>query len=72
MEKLIIDRFEGEFAVLEKQSGGTVDVLKKKLPDVKTGDVLIYENGTYTVDEEETLRRKKLIKEKLHKLFENN
>ena len=70
MEKYIIDRFEGDFAVLEKESGGTIDVSKKDIPDAKEGDVLILENGIYKVSLEETQRRKELIAEKLRKLFE--
>ena len=70
MEKYIVDRFEEGYAVLEKESGGTVDVSCDKLPKVKEGDVLSFENGVYTVDVEETEKRKALISEKLRKLFE--
>ena len=70
MEKFIVDRFEEEYAVLEKENMETVDVLKSDLPEVKEGDVLNYENGIYTVDYEETRKRKELIKEKMRKLFE--
>ena len=70
MEKYIVDRVEGDFAVLEKESGGTIDVPKKDIPDAKEGDVLILENGIYKVSLEETQRRKELIAEKMRKLFE--
>lgn len=70
MKKFIVDRFEEEYAVLEKEACGTIDVLKSDLPDVKEGDVVIYEDGIYTVDYEETRKRKELIKEKMRKLFE--
>ncbi len=70
MKKFIVDRFEEEYAVLEKEEGGTIDVLKSELPEVKEGDLLIYENGFYTVDYEETQKRKELIQEKMRKLFE--
>ena len=70
MEKYIVDRFEGDFAVLEKESGGTIDVPKEDIPDAKEGDVLILENGIYKVSMEETQRRKELIAEKMRKLFE--
>lgn len=71
MEKYIIDRFEGEYAVLEKAKGGTTDIPKSELPDVSEGDIVIFEDGTYRVDEEETKKRKELIAEKMRKLFEN-
>ena len=70
MEKYIVDRFEGDFAVLEKETGGTIDVPKKDILDAKEGDVLILENGIYKVSLEETKRRKELIAEKMRKLFE--
>ncbi len=70
MEKYIVDRFEGDFAVLEKESGGTIDVPKKNIPDAKEGDVLILVNGIYKVSLEETQIRKELIAEKMRKLFE--
>lgn len=70
MEKFIIDRFEEEYAVLQKESLETVDVLKTELPDAKEGDVVVYENGVYSVDYKETQKRKEFIQEKLRKLFE--
>ncbi len=70
MKKFIVDRFEEEFAVLEKEEGGTIDVLKSELPEVREGDVLTYENRCYIVDYEETQKRKELIQEKMRKLFE--
>lgn len=70
MEKYIVDRFEEEYLILEKETGETLDVLKKEIANAKKGDVVIFENGKYTVDREETELRKKIIAEKLRKLFE--
>lgn len=70
MEKYIIDRFEEEYAVLEREDGKILNILKSSLPDAKKGDVIVFENGIYTVDKEETERRKKIIAEKVRKLFE--
>lgn len=70
MGKYIVDRFEEEYLVLENETGETIDVLKREIPNVKKGDVIIFENGKYTVDGEETEARKKIIAEKLRKLFE--
>ena len=64
MEKYSVDRFEEEYLVLEKETGETLDVLKKEIPDAKKDDVVIFENGKYTVDREETEARKKIIAEK--------
>ena len=71
MKKYILDRFEENFAVLEMPDGGTVDVEKNLLPNAKKGDVVIFENGVYRVDEKLTLERKAIISEKMKKLFEN-
>lgn len=69
MEKYIVDRFEEDFAVLEKEQGGTIDVKKSLLPGLKTGDVVILENGEFCIDSAETAKRKALIEEKMHRLF---
>lgn len=67
--KYIVDRFEGEFAVLEKEEGGTIDVPRSEIPKAKEGDVVLFENGAYSIDAEETKKRKALIEEKMKKLF---
>lgn len=69
MEKFIVDRFEENFAVLEREAGGTVDVDKYLLPEAKTGDVIILENGMYRIDKDETAQRKACIKEKMERLL---
>ena len=70
MEKYIVDRFEEDFIVLEKETGGSIDIKRELLPDAERGDVLIEENGVFLIDEQETLERKKRISEKMNKLFE--
>ncbi len=71
MEKYIIDRFEGDFAVLEKESGGTVDVKRELLENAREGDVIIFSDGKYIVDVQETQMRRKSIEEKMRKLFKS-
>lgn len=71
MEKYIVDRFEGDFAVLEKESGGTVDVKKELLEGACEGDVIICENGKYITLVQETAMRKKIIEEKMRRLFKS-
>ncbi len=70
MEKYIVDRFEEEYLILEKETGETIDVPKEEIPDAQKGDVVVFKNGKYTVNKEETEARKKIIAEKLRKLFE--
>jgi hypothetical protein len=70
MQRGIIDRFEGELAVIEINNI-TIDVPRSKLPsNVKEGDVLIIENDKYTIDKNETDKRRREIQNLMDKLFE--
>ncbi|PFF21289.1 pyruvate kinase [Bacillus anthracis] len=70
MKRGIIDRFEGELAVIEVNNV-TMDVPKSKLPPTaKEGDVLIIEGDTYTIDKDETDKRRLEIQDLMNKLFE--
>ncbi|MEX0135295.1 DUF3006 domain-containing protein [Bacillus nitratireducens] len=70
MQKGIIDRFEGELAVIEMKNI-TIDVPRSKLPSsAKEGDVLIIEDDKYTIDKKETDKRKREIQNLMDKLFE--
>lgn len=61
--KGVIDRFEGEFAVVELEDGSITNICKKKIPHIaKEGDVLNI--GQYIkIDFKETIKRKIKIKE---------
>lgn len=67
----IIDRFEGESAVLETDSGNHISTDRKNLPsDAKEGDCLILQNGVYSIDNALTAKIRKeafLLQEKLFK-----
>ena len=70
MKRGIIDRFEGKLAVIEVNNV-TIDVPKSKLPaTAKEGDVLIIEDDTYTIDKDETDKRRREIQNLMNKLFE--
>ena len=54
--KVIIDRFEGEYAIVEIELGNFVNIPKILLPNAKEGDVVKIE-----IDKNETeLQRKKI------------
>lgn len=73
MQKFIIDRFEGEYAVCENEDGKFVDILKSKLPDnAKQSDIIIKTNIGYEISEKETQIAKDRIKSKLSALFNKN
>ncbi len=65
MKKLIIDRFEGDFAVCETESLEFVNIPKKVLPEnAVEGDVI-----TVKIDGDETRERKKRIDGLMNSLF---
>lgn len=62
--KVIIDRFEGNFAVVEIEEGHVVNVPKVLFPNAKEGDVIKIE-----IDHVETKERKERIKALMDELF---
>lgn len=59
---LIIDRFEGKFAVCEEEEGTFREISRDQLPpESKEGDCLDYQDGTYQINREETQRRREEI-----------
>jgi pyruvate kinase len=69
--KVIIDRFEGDLAVCEKEDKSTIDIPLKDLPEeVQPGDVVIIENGQAHIEHEETKERKQRIEKLANDLWE--
>ena len=64
--KVIIDRFEGDYAVVEIDKEKFVNLPKELVPDAKEGDVIIIR-----VDHEETNKRKEHVKDLMNQLFED-
>ena len=60
--KVIIDRFEGDYAVVELENGEFADMQKVFVPNAKEGDVV-----TITVSEDKD--RKKRIEDLANELF---
>ena len=71
MRKLIIDRFEGTYAICEAQEKKMFAISLNELPQgAKPGDVLqISGAGELSVDQEETQRRRKKMAGLQSKLF---
>jgi hypothetical protein len=68
--KVTIDRFEGDFAVLEKPDRTMMNVKRSQLPaGAKEGDVLSMEGDKITIDAAETAKRKKEIKDLMKELW---
>lgn len=67
----IIDRFEGDLAVLEEESGGHIDVNRSLLSEnAAEGDVLELVGDRYVKNNALTDERRKRILRKSKRLFE--
>lgn len=65
---MIIDRFEGNIAVIECDDG-ILDISRDLLPEnAVEGDVIISDGGTYYVDTESTEIRRKMLAERFRYL----
>jgi hypothetical protein len=72
MKKLIIDRFEGQYAVCEQEDRKMVDIEKKLLPDeaAEGSCIIIRDDGKILLDKNETGKRKDRISKLMDDLFE--
>ena len=72
MQKLTIDRFEGDIAVLELEDGELIDVARDQLPEeAMEGDILLFDGKDYTVAVDETAERRKQIEKLMDQLWED-
>lgn len=70
MKKLIIDRFESNFAICEDDNENFFGIDISEIPEnAKEGDVLSIDNdGVITIDIAETQKRRDRIASKMNKL----
>lgn len=69
--KLIIDRFEGDYAVCEREDKTMIDIERSKLPEgAKEGSVLLVDGNNISLDENETLLQSEHIKKMMNDLWE--
>jgi len=70
MKEYILDRFEGDVAVLELGGGEFMDV-DKSLIDffAQEGDVLLFDGERYFIDHQKTDERKKEMRAKFESLI---
>ncbi len=64
--KVIIDRFEGDYAVVELDKGKFVNLPRELVPDAKENDVV-----QILVDKKETQKRKEHIANLMDSLFKD-
>ncbi|MDD4568538.1 MAG: DUF3006 domain-containing protein [Tepidanaerobacteraceae bacterium] len=64
----VVDRFEGEYAVLQTDDGEMLNIRKNLLPvDIHEGDVV--DLNHMTIDKKETFSRKNDIRKLAEELF---
>lgn len=70
-EKYIIDRIEGDYAIIEKENG---DIYKISTHNIKSnfneGDVLVKKDEYFEIDRSFTLNRRKQIEEDMKDMWE--
>jgi len=69
--KLVIDRFEGKYAVCETEDKNMVNIERSELPDgAREGDVIIQTPAGYRLDKEQTAKRKERINKLIDDIWE--
>jgi hypothetical protein len=69
--QVMIDRFEGSFAVCEDENRKMINIEKARLPkEAKEGSVLIIQGDKIEIDYNETEKRKDRIKKMMDSLWE--
>lgn len=63
--KFIIDRFEGEIAVIELENGDIIEIPKIILPDNASEGTVI----NISCDDEETNKKRDAVKKKMNSIF---
>ena len=67
---VVVDRFEGDYAVCEKEDRTMTNIERRRLPKgVREGDVLVVEGDTVRVDQNGTSRRQREVKKLMDDLW---
>jgi hypothetical protein len=68
--RVVVDRFEGKYAVCEKEDRIMINVEKERLPHgVKEGDVLLIEGDTIRIDRSTTEGRTQDVRKLMDDLW---
>lgn len=68
--KIVIDRFEGNYAVCETEEKKFVDIPKSDIPKgAKEGDILTKTDKGYNIEKVETEEKREAIKNRMNSLF---
>lgn len=69
---IVIDRFGEDFAVLEIDGEMTEIPRSDISSDAREGDILVLDNGVYSVDEKATSERRNSVRERLYRLMKKD
>ena len=68
--KIVIDRFEGNYAVCETEEKKFIDISKSDIPEgAKEGDILTKTDKGYRIEKTETEEKREAIKNRMNSLF---
>jgi hypothetical protein len=68
--RVVIDRFEGDYAVCERDDRTMMNMERKNLPNgVKEGDALVIDGDTITVDRRKTRLNKQDVRRLMDELW---
>ena len=71
--RMVIDRFEGDYVVCERDDRTMLNINKNKVPsEAKEGDVLIVDGDAISIDLMETSKRKERAEKLMEELFKTN
>ncbi len=71
--RVTIDRFEGEFAVCEREDRTMINIPRSRLPRrAREGDILIIEGDSIKLDSAGTTRKKEAIEKLMKDLWADN
>lgn len=69
--RVIIDRFEGTYAVCEKEDRKMINIERVKIPtEAREGDMLLIEEDSIVIDKAGTEKRKSDIQKLMDDLWE--
>lgn len=70
-QEYIVDRFEGDYAILETENSTLINVNKNDIiGEVKEGDILVKKDNNYYIDKEKTDNRNMEINDIMKGLWE--
>lgn len=69
---MVVDRFEGEYAVIETKDGMVNVHISQLDENIREGDCVVLKDGRYTVDTAETSERRTKMAQRLRRLMGEN